>query len=141
MDLPAGAIGLLPLALVVIVFLVVRYYRQWRDNRIREKPFTQGQLDSLGAALPFFDGLTSAEQGRLKEKIKLFLAQKRFYGCAGLSIDDEIRVTIAAEACLLILNHDGEVYPGLTSILVYPTAFIVQHDEAGDDGVVSSALR
>ncbi len=141
MELPAGAIGLLPLVLVVVVFFVVRYYRRWRDRRIRETPLTRGQLSSLRAALPFLDGLATAEQARLQEKVKLFLAEKRFYGCAGLQIDDEIRVTIAAEACLLILNHEGEIYPGLTSILVYPTAFIVRHDEEDEDGVVSSGSR
>ena len=141
MELPTETIGLLPIALVVVAFFIVRYYRRWRDRRIRETPLSQGQLSSLRAALPFFDSLTEAERERLKDKIKLFLAEKRFYGCAGLRIDDEIRVTIAAEACLLILNHEGEVYPGLTSILVYPTAFIVRHDEEDEDGVVSSGSR
>lgn len=141
MDFPAGAIGLLPLALVVIAFFAVRYYRQRRYARIRQTPLTRGQLETLQAALPFFGRLSPGEQERLKEKVKLFLAEKQFYGCAGLSISDEIRVTIAAEACLLILNHEGELYPGLTSVLVYPTAFVVAHDEPDEDGVVFSASR
>jgi Mlc titration factor MtfA (ptsG expression regulator) len=141
MDLPAGAIGLLPLALVVIAFFVVRSYSRWRDSRVRETPLTPGQFDSLRAALPFFDRLTSVEQSSLIEKVKLFLDQKRFYGCAGLRITDEIRLTIAAEACLLILNHQGEIYPGLTAILVYPSAFVVNHSEEDEDGVVSFESR
>lgn len=141
MDLPPGAIGLLPLALVVIAFFVVRSYTRWRDNRVRETPLSQAQFDSLRAALPFFDRLTSVEQSRLVEKVKLFLDQKRFYGCAGLRITEEIRLTIASEACLLILNHEGEIYPGLTAILVYPSAFVVNHSEEDEDGVVSFESR
>jgi Mlc titration factor MtfA (ptsG expression regulator) len=141
MELPPGAIGLLPIAAVVFVYFAYRFYRKWRDRRIREKPFTESMNDSLVAALPFFPGLRQAEQQRLREKINRFLAHKRFYGCAGLSITEEIRVTIAAEACLLILNHEGEVYPGLTSILVYPSAFVVNHSEADEDGIVSFASR
>jgi Mlc titration factor MtfA (ptsG expression regulator) len=141
MELPTEAIGLLPIALVVVAFFVVRYYRKWRDRRIRERPFTQSMDNLLIAALPFFNELGEDERQRLKEKINQFLANKRFYGCAGLGITDEIRVTIAAEACLLIMNQDCEVYSGLTSILVYPTAFVVHHSEEGADGVVSSASR
>ena len=54
--------------------------------------------------------------------IKQFIEDKRFYGCGGLTITDEVRVTIAAEACLLLVNKGGPVYPELASVLVYPTA-------------------
>lgn len=96
---------------------------------------------SLKRTLPFFDRLPQDQQERLRAKINAFLAGKHFYGCAGLEITNEIRITIAAEACLLILNHRGEVYPGLQAILVYPSAFVVSHSEASDDGVVFSESR
>lgn len=141
MNFPQGAIGFLPIALVVVSFFAVRYYRRWRDASLRTRPFTEGMNQYLRTALPFFDVLPPVQKQRLKEKMNQFLANKRFYGCAGLSITEEIRVTISAEACLLVLNYEGEVYPGLTSILVYPSAFVVKHDGPGEDGVVSSASR
>ena len=49
----------------------------------------------------------------------MFLAEKQFEGCDGLLITDEIRVVIAAQACLLLLHRDTDYYPDLKSILVY----------------------
>ena len=67
----------------------------------------------------------------------MFLAKKNFYGCGGLEINDEIRLTIAAEACLLLLNRKTDVYPGLRHILVYPHAFKTEHQQHNPDGTVS----
>ncbi|MGK7295125.1 MAG: zinc-dependent peptidase, partial [Candidatus Wenzhouxiangella sp. M2_3B_020] len=60
--------------------------------------------------------------------IRLFLHDKRFHGFQGLRIDDEIRVTIAANACILLLNRSGDEYRGFTSIYVYPSTFVVEHE-------------
>ena len=62
-------------------------------------------------------------QQQLLKKIQLFIAEKNFEGCGGLVITDEIRVTIAAQACLLLLNRRIACYPQLETILVYPTAY------------------
>jgi hypothetical protein len=79
------------------------------------------------------------EQRRLRQLILVFLARKRFYGCAGLVVTDQMRVIIAAEACLLLLNHGWAVYPKLSSILIYPSAFRVKREELQADGVVKSS--
>ena len=52
------------------------------------------------------------------------MAEKEFIGFEGVQIDDEIRVTIAAQACLLLLNRPTDYYPQLSTIAVYPSAFI-----------------
>jgi hypothetical protein len=73
--------------------------------------------------------------------VQVFLAEKHFEGCAGLELTDEIRVTIAAQACLLLLHRETDYYPELTSILVYPSTYAVHEDryvgghlwEQGDD--------
>jgi MtfA peptidase len=70
--------------------------------------------------------LTTAEQRELQRNIEVFVVEKNFEGCGGLQMTDEIRVTIAAYACILLLhieNHD--YYPRLRSILVYPHAYVV----------------
>lgn len=92
----------------------------------------------LPRGLPVYTSLSPQEQGRLRQLIQVFLAEKRFYGCGGLTVTDEMRVTIAAEACLLLVNKGGPVYPQLSSILVYPTAFRVQRDERRPDGTVAA---
>ncbi len=79
-----------------------------------------------------------AEQEQLQTLIKVFLADKDFYGCAGQEIDDDIRVTIAAQACLLVLNQGRTPYPELDSILVYPSTFVATRDVADELGLVST---
>ncbi len=73
----------------------------------------------------------------------IFLAEKRFEGCAGLEITDEMRVTIAAHACLLLLHRKTDYYPGLKTILVYPDAFVVPdvHHHIGDLILESDDVR
>jgi len=59
----------------------------------------------------------------LQDDIKVFVAEKNFEGCGGLEITDEIRVTVAAYACILLLNRRHDFYPRLQSILVYPDLY------------------
>ncbi|QYK04032.1 zinc-dependent peptidase [Shewanella zhangzhouensis] len=75
-------------------------------------------------------------QQELRRKILIFLGEKQFIGCNGFEITDEVRVTIAAQACLLLLNRDSDFYPGLRQILVYPNAFYVNRSERDAAGVV-----
>jgi Mlc titration factor MtfA (ptsG expression regulator) len=74
---------------------------------------------------------------QLQRLVKQFLHQKRFVGCAGLELTEEMRVTIAAQACLLLLNRPSRVYPGLHTVLVYPGAFLVPRREQDAAGVVT----
>ena len=72
----------------------------------------------------------------MKKHIQVFLAEKDFIGCDGLVVTDEMRVTIAALACLLILNRKTDCYPNLHQVLVYPGAFMVDMEESDEAGVV-----
>lgn len=130
-------IGLLPIFVVLLAFCLYLYLTRWRDQWLRSKPFPASWLAILVAGLPVYSSLSGEEQARLRQLIQLFIAKKHFYGCGGLTITDEIRVTIAAEACLLLINRGWSVYPKLTSVLVYPTAFRVVRDEHQPDGTVA----
>jgi Mlc titration factor MtfA (ptsG expression regulator) len=92
------------MALVVIGFILYFYYLRWRQRALRNRPFPAPWLEVLAAGLPVYSSLAPDEQARLRQLIKQFIADKRFYGCGGLTITDEMRVTIAAEACLLLVN-------------------------------------
>ena len=65
----------------------------------------------------------------------MLVEEKDWEGCGGLEMTDEIRVTIAAQACLLILNIEHEYYRRVTSILVYPAAYKTMPSR-GRDGVI-----
>jgi Mlc titration factor MtfA (ptsG expression regulator) len=73
--------------------------------------------------------------------INAFLAEKQFVGCNGIVVTDEIRATIAAQACLLLLGRPGDYYDELLSILVYPSAFWVEDEVQDDDGMVTRRRR
>ena len=88
-----------------------------------------------------YRGMAPDLQRQLHRLVRQFLHQKTFVGCAGLEITDEMRVTIAGQACLLLLNRPTRVYPGLDTILVYPDAFTAPRKEVDAAGVVHDAPR
>lgn len=107
-------------------------------RRRRRKAFERSLPDAMRAAMErnvaLVNALPEAERRRLEALVIAFLDEKQFVGCNGLEITDEIRVTIAAQACLLLLGRPRSLYDELQSILVYPSAFFVEdevHDEAG----------
>lgn len=130
-------IAALPLVVALAAFCLYFFFTRWRNRSLRNKPFPPSWLAILEARLPVYAFLSQEEQSRLQQLIKLFIAGKAFYGCGGLTMTDEIRVTIAAEACLLLLNKTSSVYPKLTAVLVYPAAFRVARDRLQADGTVS----
>lgn len=71
----------------------------------------------------------------------MFIAEKPFVGCDGLQINDDIRVTVAAQACLLLLNRKTDYYPNLKEILIYPSIFMVNNEQRDSNGLVSDAQR
>jgi len=80
-------------------------------------------------------------KGQLHGDINVFLDEKRFEGCGGLEITDEMRVTIAAEACMLLLSRAQRFYPRLHSILVYPTAYFArQASPVGHGGYIEEDI-
>jgi len=113
----------------------------WRRRRLLRRPFPSAWLTILRHQLPFYDRLPAEQQSQLQHMVTLFLADKRFVGCAGQEIDDEIRLTIAGQACLLLLNHPSRGYAGLHSIYVYPTTFRARHEARDAAGLVTSGTR
>jgi Mlc titration factor MtfA (ptsG expression regulator) len=73
---------------------------------------------------------------RLEERIQVFVAEKHWEGVGGLAVTDEMRVTIAAQACLLVLGFEEEYYDHVLSILIYPTAFVTRDVQITRAGVV-----
>lgn len=134
-------IALLPIAAVLVAFVLYFYFSRWRAQSLREQPFPAAWLAMLESGSSIYPSLSQEEQTRLRQLIKQFMADKTFYGCAGLTVTDEMRVTIAAEACLLLINKGGPVYPKLASVLVYPSGFRVDREEHQADGTVASGER
>jgi Mlc titration factor MtfA (ptsG expression regulator) len=91
----------------------------------------------VAANVPFDERLPASDRIELRRRMQIFLTEKRFEGVGGLKMTDEIRVTVAAQACLLLLHLGDDDYPALTTILVYPTAYRVPILEHSADGLVT----
>lgn len=125
-----------PLALLYI-FAWPGWYRRW----IVRKPFPAHWLAILEARLPFYDRLAPALQLQLQDLIKVFISGKTFIGCAGLEITDEIRLVVAGQACLLLLNRPSYEYANVRYIYVYPSGFRVTREVRNEIGLVSTRSR
>jgi hypothetical protein len=104
--------------------------------RLRRRPFPDGWRGILRRNLPYLERLSDRDIEELQGHIQVFLAEKSFEGCGGLEMSDEIRVTIAAQACMLLLHRDADCYPTLRSILVYPHAYAAWETKRLPDGTV-----
>lgn len=121
------------LSLIVLVLVGMAWYKRL----VLQRAFPLEYVRILRRHVPEYSALPTDLQLQLKRKIKVFLFQKKFVACGGLLLTDEMRLTIAGRACLLLLNRDGDVYPRLTHILVYPNQFRVPRQIIGEDGVVA----
>jgi Mlc titration factor MtfA (ptsG expression regulator) len=122
---------------VLLAWLVPR----WRLRRVLARPLSPAQLGIIERNVDQYAGMDGALRLQLQGLVKRFLHDKVFVGCAGLEVTEEMRVTIAAQACLLLLNRPSRVYPGLHSILVYPGAFLVPRKEQDNAGVVTETRQ
>jgi Mlc titration factor MtfA (ptsG expression regulator) len=129
------------LSLAVLVAVLAWWIPRFRLNKALQRPFPAEWVQMLESNIGVYRQLPMPLRLQLRRLIKQFLHQKHFSGAGGLEITDEIRVTIAAEACMLILNRASAVYPGLRYIIVYPTAFVVQRDNRDQTGVVNARPR
>jgi Mlc titration factor MtfA (ptsG expression regulator) len=113
----------------------------WRLKRALKQPMPAAFIAILRRNIPIYRNMPAQLQGQLHRLVQQFLYQKKFVGCEGLEIDDEMRVTIAGQACLLLLNRPTRVYPGLHAVLVYPSAFLVPRNEIDAAGVVTETRQ
>ena len=112
---------------------VFGFFRNRRRERIGRQPFPAAWQQIIEQNVPMYERLSEADRDRLRRRVQVFLAEKSFEGAGGLEMTDLIRVTIAAQACMLLLHLDeGEYYPRLRSIVVYPSAYRVPRGREGD---------
>lgn len=135
-DLPLAALVLLLIAAAVALLLQPRWVRK-RRARLRARPFPPAWSRILQRRVPLAARLPAPLRPRLQQLIQVFIAEKPFIGCGGQVVDDEVRVTIAAHACLLLLGQPGDAcYPPLRQVLVYPAAFVVPRRQWLPGGVL-----
>lgn len=108
---------------------------QWLANRRRKKltaaPFPTAWEDIIRHNVAHYCMLSAAERAQLRALIQVFIAEKYWEGAGGLILTDEIRVTISAQACLLLLGLPHNYYRNVESIIVYPSTVVPPERKPG----------
>ncbi len=133
-------------SLLALALLAAWLLPKWRLRRALSRPLAPAQVALLARNVVQVRGMDPAQRARLQRLVQQFLHEKKFVGCAGLEVSDEMRVTIAGQACLLLLGRAGgdgpaQLYPLLHTILVYPGAFLVPRTEVDMSGVVTETRQ
>ncbi len=120
---------------VFLLFLLGLGYFAWRalarraDRRaLLAAPLTAEQRQIIDETVPLLNKLPDDLHQKLEGKVNLFLQQVEFIGCDDLEVTEEMELSIAAQACLLVVNTDTW-YKHLRTILIYPGAFRSQHKQ------------
>lgn len=130
------ALVLVAVGLIIVTIFAYPLWVRIQQNRVKRRPLTLQQQATLEQSLPMYESLTADERRRIQGHIQVFLAQKQFIGCRGLQVTEQMKVTVAAIASLLLLNERGKYFPRLRSILMYPDAYIVREKVTVGGGVV-----
>jgi Mlc titration factor MtfA (ptsG expression regulator) len=108
--------------------MVLGFLKERRRRRLRKGPIPDEWWRILKRNMPIFARLSPVDQTELLGHVQVFLAEKHFEGCGGLEVTEEIRVTIATQACLLLLHRKTDYFPCLITILVYPSSYQVEEE-------------
>lgn len=112
------------------------FFKRRRRKKIIAVPFPDAWDKILRKNFPLYLRLSDDDRLALQDAVKIFVAEKIFEGAGGQEITEEIKVTIAAQACVLLLRRETDYYPKLRSIIVYPRAFVSVVSEQAGYGVV-----
>ncbi|MBA3396947.1 MAG: zinc-dependent peptidase [Deltaproteobacteria bacterium] len=97
-----------------------------RRKRLQAQPFPAGWDAIIGRNVPVAHRLDMRQAQRLRDLVQVFIAEKSWEGCGGLELTEEMQVTVAAHACLLVLERDLDLYKDVDSILLYPTTIVAE---------------
>ena len=117
------------IVIIIISIWITPLIRNYQRQKIRKKTFSSHWISLLEKKVDLYLKLPIKLRQELRQLILVFLREKEFIGGGGLTITDEIKIVIAANACLLLLGNSSNYYPYLDSILVYPYIFKVKRKQ------------
>ena len=111
--------------------MLFHWLTERRRAHLLATPFPDAWRAILARNVRAYGVLDADEQQRLRDLAQVFIAEKHWEGCGGLELDDEIRVTVAGNACLMILGRDHDLFRAVGSILIYPSTVYLPEAAAG----------
>jgi Mlc titration factor MtfA (ptsG expression regulator) len=121
--------------------MVFAWLRDRRRREILEDPFPEEWLAAIERSVAHYEYLDHDEQSHLRQLIQVFVHEKRWEGAGGLDMTDEVRVTVAAQACLLILGLEHDFYRRVESIIVYPSTVVTAPEHASIFSVATGPIE
>ncbi len=119
--------------LSIVIWLTTKHLRQRKQKQLLQKPLHSDWIAILQNNVALYSMLPDALRDELHGHIQVFLDEKEFIG-QGIQITDEIKLTIAANACILLLQGENRSFPEFTSVIVYPDTYVATQTK--QDGLV-----
>jgi len=121
--------------------MIFKWFRHRRRARLQAAEFPASDESILLEGFPLYRCLPKSLREKLQNHIKVFLDEKHFEGCMGFELTQEVKLLIAAQACLLLLGKENTEYTTLKSILVYPDTYQAKRTEMAPGGVVTETQQ
>lgn len=103
---------------------MLEWWRERRREKIWETPFPAEHIVVLERDVKHYARLPEPARKRLRDLVQVFIVEKHWEGCGGLALTDAMKVVIAAQACMLVLELPHRLYENVESILVYPSTVL-----------------
>ncbi|PIS10679.1 MAG: hypothetical protein COT73_08075 [Bdellovibrio sp. CG10_big_fil_rev_8_21_14_0_10_47_8] len=116
-------------------------WKNWRRKKIKMRPFPPTWEKTIERLVPYYQSLSATDRLELRGHIQVFLAEKSFLGCGGLTVTEEMRVVIAAQACILLLHRKSDYFPQLGSIYIYPHPYVAKTQRVLPGGIVEDRIE
>jgi Mlc titration factor MtfA (ptsG expression regulator) len=105
------------------------WWRRLTRAQVIAEPFPASFHDLIVRSVPCAELLDREELEKLEALVRIFNSEKSFEAAGGLTLTDEMRIVIAARACLLLLHRielDRPLYADVQTVIVYPSAYRVR---------------
>ncbi len=122
-------------SLLIAALLGYPRWKAYQRRKVWLQPFPASWRRVLQRRVPIVQRMPVDLQLQLKKHMQVFIAEKAFIGCAGLQVTEDMRVVVAAQACLLLLNRPADYFRNVRQILMYPHAFVVSRTSVDMAGV------
>lgn len=112
------------------------WWKRRRRRQVLSEAFPDAWNEIIAVNVLHDRELPVTLQTRMRQLVQIFVAEKNWEGCGGLVLTDEIKVTVAALACLMVVGMEDVYFDHVLSILVYPDAYIAKGVELTRSGIV-----
>lgn len=116
--------------------MLFAWLKRRRRQRILAELFPAAWQTVLDERVGHYAVLSDKERRKLRDVVQVLIAEKDWEGCRGLALTDDMRLTIAALAGILILGFDDFYFDNVQTILVYPDEYVVQQERGIGGGAL-----